>query len=453
MNVPAHLANRQGRGLAERASANLGGIAVARISIEGNRFTFIDATGNKVPHQMLYLDCIAVDANENTSKRFYQEQWAPGEEQGPPTCFSDNGIGASSQASTPQSSSCASCQWNQWGSAVSRLTGKPIRACQDQKKIAVVVPGIGFPLLLTIPPASLKAFASYCRTVGSYPMGDRNADLADVVTRVEFESQGVLKFSAAGWIDEQQMHMVDQMAEQQAKLDEIVGRHDKPKQGLLAAPASYAPNPAPLPMGAQVQPQQFGQPTQPAFNQPTQPPMQGFGQPQQGFAPTQPAPAFAPSPQQPAPGGQPFLTPGMLQGGPAPQQGFGQPQGFPNGQQFGAPPAGPSTGFPQSAPQQAGPAPTASPSDLPKTRRRRTKEEIARDEAAKAAGQPLQGEVMAPQDPGPANPAFVPGFLQQGAPVQQPMHQPPAQQPQWGMVQGTAPPSDMAAALAAAMGG
>jgi hypothetical protein len=51
--------------------------------------------------------------------------------------------------------------------------------------------------LLRIPPASLKNLAKYTQTLAGH-----GVDLPDAVTRLEFESQGILKFTPMGYVDE-----------------------------------------------------------------------------------------------------------------------------------------------------------------------------------------------------------------------------------------------------------
>lgn len=354
--LPVHLQNRQRRNLTQEA---VGGISIGtgpHISITANRFTLVDAAGNEKPIQTLYLDVCVVDANRHPSKIFYDPRvpYDPNNSS-PPLCFSDNGVGASARAQQPQNTSCAVCQWNAWGSAVSRLTGAQTKACNDVKKIAVVVPGETLPFMLRIPPASLKNWAAYCTTVASH-----NVDLPDILTRLEFESQGVLKFSPVGYVDEATAMLGDRVLEAKAT-DQMLGKTDVAWNGQGApqlAPPAQAPAqqlmPPPAQAPAAAPPFMAPQAPAPQFMPPPQAAPAAPQAPQQGFAPAPSAPA-APAPQraprkprgqraaEPAPQAPPFM--------PAPQQAQAAPAAAP----FGAPTAAPASM----------PAPTTAPAAAP----------------------------------------------------------------------------------------
>ena len=274
--LPAHLQNRQRRDLASSAMGGLNTGRPPHISIAGNRFTLIDAAGNQRPIQMLYLDVCVIDANASVSKIYYDPRvpYDPSAAEGaPPICWSDNGVGASSQASQPQSQSCSLCPHNAWGSATSQMTGKQTKACNDAKKLAVMVPGIPDQVfLLRVPPASLKNLAKYTQTLLGH-----GVDLPDALTRLEFESQGVLKFTPVGYVDEQTATATDAVLAKNAT-DMLVGRNDRPWTGPAdAAKVEYAqrqvlappppapgfagtPVPPPQPMAQAMQAQPFGAP-------------------------------------------------------------------------------------------------------------------------------------------------------------------------------------------------
>ena len=300
MQLPAHLANRQRRDL---AGATMGGINSGQpphLSIKDNRFTLVDGAGNTKPMQTLFLDICIIDANAAVSKIYYDPRtpYDPsGDNNNPPICFSDNGIGASAQASQPQNTSCQLCPHNAWGSAVSKMTGKPVKACNDLKKMAFIVPGDPNQLVyqLRIPPASLKNLAQYTQTVAGH-----GCDLYDVVTRLEFESQGVLKFSPASFVDEATAKLTEHIWAQNAT-DILVGKNDRPWTGqALAAPAAQQALPP-----AQPAPQPFMAPPQPvqqpaAINGPF-----GGGAPVTAFVPPSPAAAAPPTTPFAAPAAQP----------------------------------------------------------------------------------------------------------------------------------------------------
>lgn len=263
--LPTHLQNRQSRNLAVAAVAGINSGSPAHISIAGNRFTLIDDAGNEKPIETLFLDVCVIDANGAVSKIYFDPKtpFVPGgDNSNPPICWSDNGIGASAQASVPQNTSCQLCPQNAWGSAVSKATGAKIKACNDVKKVAVIVPGIEMVFLLRIPPASLKNWGKYCNTLAGH-----GVDLPDAVTRLEFESQGILEFTPMGYVDAATAASTDKAIQAKAT-DNLVGRNDRPWGGQgEAAKVAYA---------AQRPVEQIA-PSAPAA-QPMAPPPQPFGQ-------------------------------------------------------------------------------------------------------------------------------------------------------------------------------
>lgn len=192
--LPAHLAARQRPSMAAEAVAGLQRSRGPHVSIADNRFTLVDGNGNEKPIQTLYMDLVVIDVNPHVSRLYYDPTKPYNKEDNtPPLCFSDNGVGASAQASEPQNTSCQLCPKSAWNSAVSKMTGKGIPACAQRKKLAVIAGGTGEMVFdLTVPPASLGNWLAYVNI-----LVQRGLEPYDVYTRVEFESQGVLKFSPA----------------------------------------------------------------------------------------------------------------------------------------------------------------------------------------------------------------------------------------------------------------
>lgn len=383
MNAP--LARRPTRDLAQAAVAGLGGLKHPMISRAGNRFTLVDIAGSQKPIDMLYIDVVIVDIGPNDSRMYFAGQYDPanagnGE---PPTCFSDNGKGPSTLSRVPQHPTCTGCPQSVWGSKITQQ-GNQVPACQSGKKLAVIVlnpPAGADPSTVyefRVPPGSFNhkpaqdpqagGWTWYCNAIAGYKYAP-----CDVVTRISFVpgTMGVLSFKPVALVGGTLAEPLLYAAWDKPDLHlEIVGDKDvaidpASFQQRLAPPAQQQPAAPPPP------PQPFPQPTQQVQYQPPQPQV------------AQPAPA----PVFPQPG----------QGAPAP---FAPPTAPPAGQ-FQAPtgsgtfqPAG--AIFPPGQPQ-SGPATTASPTDKPK-RPRRTKEQIAADNAAAAAAQslPVPG-VFAPQ--------------------------------------------------------
>ena len=212
-NLPSIFERRERRGLAETAATGLGGLMPPHVSILGGRFALVDAGGQRFPLQTMHLDCIIVDINPHVCKTYWgPDPFVPGrEDNAPPLCFSDNGVGPSANSAEPQARTCAECELNAWGSATNEQTGKSRKACSDRRKVAVVVLNdqSGLCHQLQVPPASLKPFLKYSGQLQAMnaPGLDRRADMDDVVTRITFvdNKNGELSFQAIAWINSVQM--------------------------------------------------------------------------------------------------------------------------------------------------------------------------------------------------------------------------------------------------------
>lgn len=341
---PAYLANRPGRGIAQQAATGVASSQPARISIAGNRFTLVDSLGNARPVnfqlqdpntgqmrvvQADSLDVVIIGANPAQSKVFFEGTFDPNSgENAPPTCFSDNGQAPSAQAQRPQAASCAMCPNNAWGSRVNAQTNGQSKLCADKKKLAVrLAPYFNDDTIyqLQIPPASLKHMAVYMNYVGSQDYGGRRVDVCDLITRISFESQGVLKFDTAGWYDDAFAGQIE--ADITGKADKIAwvtGINDVPRTAAIATPQQVpqlqapAQQPSPVSIGAGMQQglnvlAQLPLPVQQTLqNGPAQGHIGAVQQPQyaqpqpaqQGYAPVQPPqnysqPQTTYQPQQP----------------------------------------------------------------------------------------------------------------------------------------------------------
>lgn len=348
---PAHLQGRDRRGLAEIARVGLGR-AVPYVSIEGTAFTLIDENGQQRPITTPYLDCVIIDLTNVVSRVFWGVENGygshvkayPGKGQAysPPICFSDNGIGASTQAQEPQAQNCKGCQWNAWDSAVSRMTGKGVPACGSTKKVAVYVPGVVFPFLLRIPVMSHENFKHYLSLFAG-----QDFDIDEVWTRVSFVHgvQGVLQFEPTSkydpnmlWVDDDSDGIIGEILEHKMT-DQLVGRGDIPWTGPVAQVTGRAEGPALAPPPAA----------------PTAAPAFGQGSPQGGFAGTPALQAQQGNAAQAGTAAAPVAQPPKRGRGrpknPAPEQ----PQ---NPAQVGVSPAAPS-GF--TAPPAAPPPATSAP--------------------------------------------------------------------------------------------
>jgi len=242
VNLPAHIANRQGRkSIVAAVSAGLGSASPPYVSIKGGSFTLVDANGEQEPIDSKYLDCVIFDVNETVAiQRVFWGKDKPfdpnSDSYQAPVCFSDNGVGASVNAQQPQSTNCQTCPQNVWGSAISKVTGKSTKACGAIKKVVVLVPGYDMPFLLRVPVMSHDNLRAY-----SSKFQGQQFDVSDIYTRISFVhgQVGQLDFnpipSNAPWISEADAKKIEDMLAKHVT-DSLVGRGDTPVQGQLAAP-------------------------------------------------------------------------------------------------------------------------------------------------------------------------------------------------------------------------
>ena len=197
MALPAHL---QGPDVAAQiAAANAaaaGGIKTGgfpRISIKGGKFHEVDGGETKTyfaPQQpgqpqvpLMCLESVIIDANPNLVKTFYPGDFKDGDDS-EPACSSDNGVTPDPHIAAPQSSVCATCPQNQWGSKVSKSSGKDVKACTDSKRLAVLPSAdLSYKALgLAITPAALTDWGKYVKA-----LSERGIPVNSVVTNITFD--------------------------------------------------------------------------------------------------------------------------------------------------------------------------------------------------------------------------------------------------------------------------
>jgi hypothetical protein len=327
--LPAHLQSYQTPDIAGALSANLGSAMPPHVSIGGGRFTLIDAGNNEIPVPTfdpaigVYLDAAIIDVNPVMSRIYFVGQFDPNAEGVRPDCFSDNGVGPSVSANSPQAPTCAICPRAEWTKV--NANGKKVPWCSQKQKIALLIPGFPTLFLLAVPPNShsyLREYVEKCKGNG--------VNMADLITRIFFVPgvQGTLQFQAMQYIDAPTAQL-RQAAYAEKKTDALVGRNDVARPtGQIQAITATNPGfnqPAVAPV-AQIAPQVPINPlpaAQSAVNWPSSAPSASAA-----TAPTEPAPTgrrrrrTAAEMQQAngaAPTGQPATA--------APQAPFPHPQG------------------------------------------------------------------------------------------------------------------------------
>jgi hypothetical protein len=174
------------------------------LSILGKNFTLVrngerhlipDPNDPESPAQA--LNVVILDGNPVLTKVFYLKAYESGSTERP-DCYSNDGTHPAPDAPTPQAKSCAACPHNVFGS------GKEGRgkACQDNRRLAVAPAGrLDDPMLLRIPPTSLRPLAEYAGEVEQ-----RGVPMAAVVTKIRFDPTQPtpkLMFRREGLLDEE----------------------------------------------------------------------------------------------------------------------------------------------------------------------------------------------------------------------------------------------------------
>lgn len=230
---PNYVPSAEASALGTRLAGGLQAPRPNRISLKDDRFTLITESGQVHPTvpPALSIQAIIVGSNSHASRVFYDSDSFDPDNPDSPVCWSDNGVGPSDKSSTPQSPTCAQCPKSVWGSAISKMTGKGIPACQGRKKIALLVAGAGSdPYLLDIPGGSTKAFGLYIAHIGN----ELHAAPEGIVTTITMVNKE-LAFTDAMWVPENMMAGVKQIVEGEA-VNLVVNEHDRPVQARLAAP-------------------------------------------------------------------------------------------------------------------------------------------------------------------------------------------------------------------------
>jgi hypothetical protein len=279
VQVPSHLAQRVGvpSVLSQSLSGGIGsGEATARISIKSSRFRIVEG-GTETVLDSTSLDIVVVGANPRLSKTWYAKAWTPESEPSSPDCFSMDGVSPDASSVEPQNDLCASCPQNAWGSKVTPQ-GKQIKACSDQKRLAVVSADdpTGPVYLLSVTPAALQGLSKYQKELSL-----RGIPAEIVRTRVSFETDASfpkLKFDFGGFLDEVTQQEVDRLfgTEEVRQITGELRTSAAPAVPKIAAPQQVAPKPAPV--VAQPEPAPTPVAEQPATAK------RGFGAPKKAVA-------------------------------------------------------------------------------------------------------------------------------------------------------------------------
>ena len=190
---------------ATNALAALAPTTFPYLSIKGKRFAVVR---NKEETPIMRLDDEDTPANAieivlvNTAPTFCKVFYAAGYTEGAkdkPTCYSNDGLTPARDAAEKQADHCATCDHNAWGTGPN---GKG-KACSDSLRLAIAfVDSINDPILLRVPPASLKNITEYAAFLSR-----KGAPMEGLVTKLKFDSEEAtpkLQFSAVRYLTEEQ---------------------------------------------------------------------------------------------------------------------------------------------------------------------------------------------------------------------------------------------------------
>jgi len=188
--LPAYLAKTNIAQLNADLTSHAGG-GFPVISIKGKVFAVVrDGERKVLPNPKdpdspaTSIDVVMLKVNKGTSKVFYAKGYTEGSEGVKPDCFSNEGIKPDASIEAPQSKTCATCKWNQWGSKIGE-NGSKGKACQDSVRMAVATPNlVNDPYLLRVPPASIRSLGEYGQMLAK-----RGVAYNMVVTKVGFDME------------------------------------------------------------------------------------------------------------------------------------------------------------------------------------------------------------------------------------------------------------------------
>ena len=150
VNLPA-----LGNDLAEAIAEEMDGLSIEfdRVKIPSGGGLAFEIPGDDLDNPELAKEIIGVIVDQHPVNAYWAVKYSG--ENNPPDCSSMNGKEGVDQDGNRRP--CNSCPYNEWGSDEDGR-GK---ACKNMRRIYILPEGEMFPLLLTLPPTSLKNFSNY----------------------------------------------------------------------------------------------------------------------------------------------------------------------------------------------------------------------------------------------------------------------------------------------------
>ncbi len=216
--LPSVFAGRQGKLNEDMAAGITAGFAMVsfkgkawRIKYQGKEEVLLNEDG-RTPRYA--FDVVILKTSPHISKKWYEHGYVENS-MAPPDCWSSNGIKPDPASPKLQNPTCGGCRWNAWGSSRSTAGSGKGKDCADNKRIAIVpIEDIenkryGGPMLLSIPPASLGALATYANSLDQIGF-----PYCAVVTTISFDVNQpfpLLKFEPLEALSEEEATQVEAM--------------------------------------------------------------------------------------------------------------------------------------------------------------------------------------------------------------------------------------------------
>ena len=252
-NLPAFLKQVDISALNSDLTSHAGG-GFPVISIKGKVFAVVRDGDREVLMNPLdpesaatSLDVVLVKANKGTSKVFYLKGYDKDTSEGQkPDCYSADGIEPAADAQNKQAKKCATCAHNQWGSRISEKGATKGKACSDTVRMAVAAAGqLNDPMLLRVPPASIKALGEYGQSLAKRGVGYNM-----VVTKVSFDitaESPKLSFKPIGLLDDAGWAEVQEIAASDI-VNNILGASPVAVEAIAEAPVAAPVKAKPAPV-------------------------------------------------------------------------------------------------------------------------------------------------------------------------------------------------------------
>ena len=178
-----------GDDLGEAMSEEMEGLSIDfdRVKIPSGGGLAFEVPGDDPDNPDMAKELVGVIVDHHPVNAYWAQKYSG--QNNPPDCFSmdgKTGIGNPGGA-------CKNCRFNQWGSDPDGNGGK---ACKNMHRVYLLREGEMFPLMLTLPPTSIKPFSNYLakRVIGR---GRRSYGVITKITLKRETNKGGIAYSQA----------------------------------------------------------------------------------------------------------------------------------------------------------------------------------------------------------------------------------------------------------------